>query len=108
MAASASRKAILNYDILWHILSPHYISGHQQRDGARGGYLNDRDLARLAQASRAFFSPAVQLLWAKLESLWPLWRLLSTATLSHQDTLPAVSHLRRACIVSPIADRELS
>ena len=94
MAPDACRTALSNYDILWHILSSHYISGRTQADVTRRDYLNEKDMAQCARVSHAFSTPASRLLWSKLRSLWPLWYLLAPATLSHQDNLSVVSPLR--------------
>ena len=93
MDRDACRTALSSYDILWHILSPYYISGRTYGIPTPKYYVNEKDMAQCARVSRAFFGPAVRLLWAQLRSLWPLWSLLAPATLSDPESLSAVSPL---------------
>ncbi|RPD65089.1 hypothetical protein L227DRAFT_278841 [Lentinus tigrinus ALCF2SS1-6] len=77
--ASASRRLVETYDILWRI-----FSGPRTRGSQSPYLLSPADLARCTRVCHAFHDPAVRVLWSTLDGFIPLWQLLAPLDLPFQ------------------------
>ncbi|TFK95012.1 hypothetical protein K466DRAFT_593108 [Polyporus arcularius HHB13444] len=77
----SGQRVLDTYDVLLKILEDGHRSSHQSHGRRIDHGLAQRDLAACARACRAFREPALRILWSQIDSLLPLWHLLSPAAL---------------------------